>query len=122
MLSLQRKDIVGGDDDAVGKEGLLDGGIVDGPGAGPEAEGTGFGNPGGVRLVVAEVIVDATNAGILELLRGEVGIEIGGDGAEALVDEFQAILLGEGDEQTAGKDVVLLYQPDNGIDTAGLQF
>ena len=33
------KDVVGGDDDAVGEEGLLDGGIVDGPGASPEAEG-----------------------------------------------------------------------------------
>ena len=33
------KDIVGGDDDAVGEEGLLDGGGVDGPGAGSEAEG-----------------------------------------------------------------------------------
>lgn len=33
------KDVVGGDDDAVGEEGLLDGGVVDGPGAGPEAEG-----------------------------------------------------------------------------------
>ena len=82
------KDVVGGDDDAVGEEGLLDGGIVDGPCAGPEAEGLGFGNPGGVRLVVTIVIVDASNAGVLELLRGEVGIEIGGDGAETLVDEF----------------------------------
>lgn len=33
------KDVVGGDDNAVGEEGLLDGGVVDGPGAGPEAEG-----------------------------------------------------------------------------------
>ena len=82
------KDVVGGDDDAVGEEGLLDGGIVDGPGASPEAEGLGFGDPGGVRLVVTIVIVDATYAGVLELLGGEVGIEVGGDGAEALVDEF----------------------------------
>lgn len=67
---------------------MLDGGIVDGPGAGPEAEGLGFGNPGGVRLVVTIVIVDATNAGVLELLRGEVGTEVGGDGAEALVYEL----------------------------------
>lgn len=82
------KDIVGGDDDTVGEEGLLDGGVVDGPGASPEAEGLGFGYPGGVRLVVTIVIVDASNVGVLELLRGEVGIEVGGDGAEALVDEL----------------------------------
>ena len=82
------KDVVGGDDDAVGEEELLDGGIVDGPGAGPEAEGAGLGNPGGVRLVVTIVIVDTSNARVLELLRGEVGIEVGGDGAEALVDEL----------------------------------
>lgn len=82
------EDVVGGDDDAVGEEGLLDGGIVDGPGASPEAEGLGFGHPGGMRLVVTIVIVDATNAGVLELLRGEVSTEVGGDGAEALVDEF----------------------------------
>lgn len=67
---------------------MLDGGIVDGPGASPEAEGAGFGNPGGVRLVVTIVIVDATDAGVLELLRGEVGTEIGGDRAEAFVDEL----------------------------------
>ena len=82
------KDVVGGDDDAIGEEGLLDSGIVDGPGTSPEAEGMGFGNPGGVRLVVTIVIVDASNAGVLELLRGEVGTEVGGDGAEAFVDEF----------------------------------
>lgn len=74
------KDIVGGDDNFLVEEVAHQRGIVDSPHACPEAELPGLGNPGGVRLVVTEVIVDATYAGILELLRGEVGTEIGGDG------------------------------------------
>lgn len=116
------KDVVGGDDNFLVEEVAHQRGVVDGPHACPETELLGLGNPGGVRLVVTEVIVDATYAGILELLRGEVGTEIGGDGAEAFVDELQAILPREGDEQASGEDIVLFNQPDDGIDTAGLQF
>ena len=74
------KDIVGGDDNFLVEEVAHQCGVVDGPHACPETELLGLGNPGGVRLVMTEVIVDATNAGILELPRGEVGTEIGGDG------------------------------------------